>query len=131
MYGFPEDGRVEGVKVGAHHLGATIDPDRPPHAVEEAAVRAVAAYAAERLPDLAAEATHTRVCLYTNAPDEDFIVDHVPGVPDIWLVSGCSGHGFKFTALLGKIVAELATEGTVREPLGARDLARFALARFG
>jgi glycine/D-amino acid oxidase-like deaminating enzyme len=145
MYGIPMDGRVDGVKVGAHHLGAVVDPDRRPSAVEEAAVRRVAAYAAERFPDLAAEATHTQACLYTNTPDEDFIVDRVPGAPDIWLVSGCSGHGFKFTVLLGKIAAELATEGKARGagaaslgeeraaslgPLHARDLARFALARF-
>ncbi len=145
MYGIPMDGRVEGVKVGAHHLGAVVDPDGPPRAVEEAAVRAVAAYAAERFPDLAAEATHAQACLYTNTPDEDFIVDHVPGAPNIWLVSGCSGHGFKFTVLLGKIAAELATDGEVRGagtvspgagraaslgPPHSRDLARFALARF-
>lgn len=133
MYGIPTDGRVEGVKVGAHHLGEVVDPDRPARAVEEAAVRRVAAYAAARFPDLAAEATHAQACLYTNTPDEDFILDRVPGAPDIWLVSGCSGHGFKFTVLLGKVAAELATEGAARAGGGAldgRDLARFALARF-
>ena len=79
--------------------------------------------AAQRFPDLAATATWTQVCLYTNTSGEDFILDHVPGLPNVALVSGCSGHGFKFTPLLGKIGAGLVTG----ERYG-RDLSRFALA---
>ena len=69
--------------------------------------------------------THAQTCLYTNTPDEGFLVDAVPDMPHVWLVSGCSGHGFKFTVLLGKLAAEAATIG-VTPPY----LSRFALGRF-
>ena len=125
-YGFPSDGRIGGAKLGLHRLGETVDPDSADLSVREEFIRDRTLYAAERLPDLAPEVTHAQVCLYTNAPDEDFIVDRAPDLPGVWLVSGCSGHGFKFTSLLGKIVADLATgDGP------SRDLSRFSLSRFG
>ena len=82
-------------------------------------------YARVRMPDLSAEVTHSSVCLYTNTASEDFVFDRVPGAPNVWLVSGCSGHGFKFTVLLGRIAATLATNGEY-----PRDLSRFALTQF-
>lgn len=126
-YGFPIDGRIDGVKIGWHHRGEVVDPDRPPRGPAEGAIRRVVAYAADRFPGLSSEATYAQTCLYTNTPDEDFILDQVPGAP-IWLVSGCSGHGFKFTVLLGKMAAALAV-GSAEAP-ARQDLARFALARF-
>jgi len=124
-YGFPSDGRIEGVKFASHDRGETVDPNAVRRAVDEDYVRQCIAYAALRLPDLRGEATHAQVCLYTNTPDEHFLIDRVPAMPNVWLVSGCSGHGFKFTVLLGKIAADLATGSTY-----PRDLSRFALARF-
>jgi glycine/D-amino acid oxidase-like deaminating enzyme len=65
------------------------------------------------------------VCMYTSTPDEQFIIDQAPGMDRMLLVSGCSGHGFKFTALLGDIAARLVTGRGY-----ARDLGRFSLSRF-
>lgn len=124
-YGFPSDGRIEGVKFASHDRGETVDPNAVRRTVDEDYVRQCAAYASTRLPGLSDAATHAQVCLYTNTPDEDFILDRVPDLPNVWLVSGCSGHGFKFTVLLGKIAADLATGGSY-----PRDLRRFALSRF-
>ena len=53
---------------------------------------------------------YEKVCLYTNTPDEDFIIDYAPGLPNILVVSACSGHGFKFAPLVGEIAARLATD---------------------
>jgi sarcosine oxidase len=125
VYGFPSDGHVEGVKLASHHLGETVDPEgarRPPDTSNAAQM---ADYAAARFDGLTRQVTHAETCLYTNTPDEDFIVDTVPDMPSVWLVSGCSGHGFKFTVLLGQIAAEAGTRG-VTPPY----LSRFALARF-
>jgi monomeric sarcosine oxidase len=124
-YGFPQDGHMPGVKLASHVQGDHVDPDAVDRSVEADYIDQTAAYAARRLPDLSAETTHSQVCLYTNTPNEDFILDHLPDNPNIWLVSGCSGHGFKFTVLLGKIAADLATGGSY-----ARDLSRFRLERF-
>ena len=53
----------------------------------------------------------TEICLYTVAPDEDFVVDFHPGRPDVIVASPCSGHGFKFSCLIGRVLADLAMKG--------------------
>jgi len=125
LYGFPSDGNIEGVKMASHILGEEFDPDRPDRPISEPYLAEIAEYASRRMPDLSGEVTQTLACLYTNTPDEDFIIDHLPESDRIWLISGCSGHGFKFTVLLGKIAADLATTGTYKH-----DLSRFSIRRF-
>jgi glycine/D-amino acid oxidase-like deaminating enzyme len=124
-YGFPADGRIGGVKLASHTRGEVADPDALRRRPDPDYGREAAVYASRRLPDLSQEIAHAQVCLYTNTPDEHFIVDRVPDSPNVWLVSGCSGHGFKFTVLLGKIAADLATGQSYE-----RDLSRFSLQRF-
>jgi sarcosine oxidase len=65
------------------------------------------------------------VCMFTNSPDEHFIVDLHPQYPQVVIASPCSGHGFKFAPAIGDILADLATTGTT-----AHDISRFTLARF-
>jgi glycine/D-amino acid oxidase-like deaminating enzyme len=93
--------------------------------VDEQAVAQLREYAARRLPGLSGDVTHASTCLYTNTPDRDFIVDAVPGRPGVFLISACSGHGFKFTILMGRVGADLAAGRLPRQ-----DLSRFALSRF-
>ncbi|CEK20155.1 N-methyl-L-tryptophan oxidase [Chthonomonas calidirosea] len=134
IYGFPQDGQVEGVKLADHHLGESVDPHSVNRVVDESYQLEMVAYALKRFPDLCDHVTYSQVCLYTNTPNEDFILDSVPNSPAVWLVSGCSGHGFKFTALLGKLVALLATDSAEIEPTLTAELRairrRFALKRF-
>ena len=124
-YGFPQDGQIKGVKLARHAPGPVTNPEEPGRIPDSSANEDAARYAAKRFPGLGATPTHAQVCLYTNTPDEDFIIDNPSGCPDVLLVSGCSGHGFKFTSLLGKIAADWA-RGLGYE----RDLSRFSLARF-
>ena len=49
--------------------------------------------------------------MFTNTPDEHFIVDTLPGSPGVTVVSPCSGHGFKFASVIGEIAADLALDG--------------------
>jgi sarcosine oxidase len=65
------------------------------------------------------------VCLYTNTPDGHFIVDRLPRQPQTVVLSACSGHGFKFSIVLGEIVADL-----LQGQAPAFDLRPFALSRF-
>jgi monomeric sarcosine oxidase len=125
-YGFPSDGRVPGVKLASHVLGASFDPNREDRPLIPEDLDVVKAYAERRFPDLNQNVQMATACLYTMTPDENFIVDTVPGMPNVTLVSGCSGHGFKFTVLLGKIAAMMTTGG--RYPW---DLSPWRLARFG
>ena len=106
-YGFPSDGEQPGVKV-AHHLdGPGADPEVS-RAVEIAREQELIARARRRLPGLSDRVAFAQSCLYTMAPGEDFIIDRVPGAPGIIVASACSGHGFKFTVLTGRIGADLA-----------------------
>ncbi len=124
-YGFPNDGRLAGAKIASHVLGESVDPNAPKRDVDSDYIEAVRDYARKRLPDLSGEVTYQTTCLYTVTPNEDFILDRVPESPNVWLVSGCSGHGFKFTVLLGEIAARLALGETYH-----KDLSRFRIRAF-
>lgn len=126
VYGFPADGDVPGGKVIRHERRQSTDPDHVRRAMDDADWRPLSVYVAQRLPDLQGLPVFEKTCLYTNTPDEDFIVDAVPGVSGAFLCSACSGHGFKFIVLLGQILANMA----LGEAVG-NDLTRFRLARFG
>lgn len=125
-YGFPSHGRIPGVKLAFFYRGATpTDPDRVDREVHEPEREALRVLARRRLPDLTGEVTFEKVCLYTMTPDHDFVVGTMPDEPRIVFVAGLSGHGFKFTVLLGRIAADLALG---RDP--GLDLSRFSPARF-
>ncbi|CAF1262668.1 unnamed protein product [Rotaria sordida] len=126
-YGFPSDGQIEGIKLASDDLGETItDLDAHRRPVDDDYIDQMRQYAEKRFPNLGKNVTHSQTCIYTNTPNADFIIDHVPNQPNIFLVSGCSGHGFKFTILLGKIIAMLAIGDEKYE----RDLSRFQIASF-
>lgn len=123
-YGFPRLGDVPGVKIGIHHRGATVTPESADRELRTEDCHATFEYAARRFPWLSHEVTYRKVCLYTNTPNEDFVVDRVPGAPSIVAVAGLSGHGFKFTPLLGRIAGRLAAGESV-----PYDLSRFRIGR--
>ena len=50
-----------------------------------------------------------RACLFTNTPDEHFVLDTLPGAPQVIVASPCSGHGYKFASVMGEMLADLAT----------------------
>ena len=67
-----------------------------------------------------------KTCLYTNSPDEHFIVDHLPGYDGaVSIACGFSGHGFKFVPVIGRIMADLAIQGETALPAGFLGLQRF------
>ena len=72
------------------------------------------------LPSANGAMTDARTCLYTMTPDEDFIVDRLPGAENIIVASPCSGHGFKFAPVIGEILAGSRLEGAT-----PHDISRF------
>ena len=107
-YGFPSDGEIAGIKIASHNAGIDFNPDHPERPVMSAPLQQVVDHAMKRFPDLSGEVVFSQPCLYTITPDERFILDFAPGSRRVIVCSGCSGHGFKFTVLLGKIAAEMA-----------------------
>ncbi|MDE3164743.1 MAG: FAD-dependent oxidoreductase, partial [Acidobacteriota bacterium] len=70
-----------------------------------------------------------KTCLFTNSPDEHFLLDLHPDSPRVAVAAGFSGHGFKFAPVIGEILADLALEGgCARWDLGLFRLERFARA---
>jgi sarcosine oxidase len=125
FYGFPEFGRP-GLKIGRHrHHHESTDPDyvdREIHSSDEEMLRgAINRY----LPLASGAMSHAAVCLYTNAPDEDFIIDQMPGFPHVILLSPCSGHGYKFCSVVGEIAADLLISGETRLDISFLGLGRF------
>jgi sarcosine oxidase len=125
FYGFPLY-EHPGFKLGGPHFGREpLDPhdsDRTPSPTQVAMIRECLA---RYLPDAAGEPLTLKGCVYSVSPDEDFIIDTVPSVPQAIFASCCSGHGFKFASAIGEILADLSTTGR-----SAFDLQPFSLGRF-
>jgi len=118
FYGMPEFQGL-GVKV-ARHGGPEFDPDTFDRTIGEEYKEIVRTFLRGHLPVLAeAPIDFAETCLYTVAPDEQFQVDFLPGRTDVIVASPCSGHGFKFSCLIGRVLADLATAGKTDDAIGA------------
>ena len=118
-YGFPVY-EVPGFKFGRyHHQNETGTADtllREPDAADEALLRQ---FGERYFPDGSGATMALRACMFTNTPDEHFIIDRDPDHPQVVLASPCSGHGYKFCSVIGEILADLATaNGTTRHEIG-------------
>lgn len=126
FYGFPLY-EHPGFKLGGPHFGREpMDPRDDDRTPSPRQVELIRACLARYLPDAAGEPLTLKGCLYSVTPDEDFIIDSVPGVPQAVFASCCSGHGFKFASAIGEILADLSDSGRSRFDLAPFSLARFA-----
>ena len=98
-------------------------PTQPADARDEAILRAALA---AHLPGGDGPLAEMATCRYTMTADGDFIIDRLPQARQIIVASPCSGHGFKFSPVIGEILADLATTGDTRH-----DISRFSFDRFG
>jgi sarcosine oxidase len=117
FYGFPVHD-FPGFKIGRyHHRDEKADPDamdRNCHPEDEAVLReGIARY----FPEANGPTLALKVCLFTNTPDEHFILDAHPETDRVFIAAGFSGHGFKFCSVVGEIMADLAATGTTRHNL--------------
>ena len=123
IYGFPcVDGAS--LKVANHLDGDAVDPDTVDRATHEGENADVVALAAKLFPDVTPEVVKSAVCLYMMTPDSDFILDRYPGLPNVAIGAGFSGHGFKFAPSVGEVLANLVTDPTYQAQ------GRFQLNRF-
>jgi sarcosine oxidase len=124
-YGFPVYGNP-GYKIGRyHHLDETIDPAEPLRAPDQADEEILRAFVSRYTPAANGPTLALRTCIFTNSPDEHFIIDTLPGDDRVIVASPCSGHGYKFCSVIGEILADLAIEGSTRH-----DISLFRLDRF-
>jgi sarcosine oxidase len=109
FYGFPTYGEA-GPKAAQDCGGLPVDPDRRTFERDEAAFGRVVDFLRSHLPGALGLPIYTKTCLYTLTPDRDFVVDRLPGQPGVVVALG-AGHGFKFASVLGRILAEMSTDG--------------------
>lgn len=126
-YGLPIH-EVPGFKFGRYHHRAETGPAetmrREVDAEDEGLLRR---FAQRYFPAGSGATMALRACLFTNTPDEHFILDHHPEFPQVTLASPCSGHGYKFCSVIGEILADLATgDGATRHEIGFLRLGRAA-----
>ena len=114
-----------GVKIGVHHEGEITTPGRVRREISPEEDERIRVLLRRFLPGADGRLVESRVCLYTNTPDRDFLIDRHPDHPQVILASPCSGHGFKFASAIGEAVAGLAMHGESRF-----DLSPFRLGRF-
>lgn len=126
-YGFPEfnpAGTTPGMKFGRyHHLNEVTDPDAVDwdvHPADEAILRQ---FGEKYFPDGSGRTLSMVVCMFTNTANEHFIIDRLPGAPQVTIASACSGHAYKMCSVIGETVADLSQHGTTQNNI---DLFRLA-----
>jgi sarcosine oxidase len=127
FYGFPSFGDpAEGVKVAFFRGGAACTPETIDRTVHADEVEAMRSFIAPRMPDLPGTFLRAVTCMYTNTPDEHFVIARHPAHEQVVVACGFSGHGFKFVPVVGEIVADLVADGATAHPIGLFDPGRLA-----
>jgi sarcosine oxidase len=124
FYGFPtygEAGPKAAEDVGGRPTtarGRSFEPDR-------VAGARLDGFMAEHLPGSVGPEIYTKTCLYTMTPDRDFVIDRLPDHPSVLVALGAA-HAFKFSSLIGRILAELIVDGVTPS---AAEIERFRIDR--
>lgn len=131
FYGFPmlpvgQFNAPIGFKAGYHVPGQVVDPNQVNREVSKVEEQKLVEAIRRFFPE-AYQSTHVlKTCLYTYTPDENFIIDFLPeSSQNVVFAAGFSGHGFKFSSVVGEILADLALEGQTDLPIGFLSLSRF------
>lgn len=127
IYGLPS-GEYPGLMKVCYHHGNNADPeerDCPTAFSDIKDVHILSRFVRDRLPDLEPEPAVMEHCMYTNTPDKHFILDRHPKYDNIVIGAGFSGHGFKLSPVVGKILYELSMKLTP-----SYDLTPFRISRF-
>jgi len=128
FYAIPaHDGPQGGVKVAFFRAdGRPADPETIDRTVHDDEVEFIRSYLARYVPALDGELLYARICMYTNTPDEHFVISTYPKYPQVAIAAGFSGHGFKFCGVVGEILADLVTQGETSHPIGLFSPVRLA-----
>jgi sarcosine oxidase len=123
FYGFPEFGEDGAVKVTQDAGGKPVDPDTRGFEEDPDITQRVTAFLQRYLPGALGPLHRVKTCLYTLTPDRDFVIDSLPGHPNVSVAIG-AGHAFKFASAIGRILSDIALDGGT-----ASDISGFSLCR--
>jgi len=128
LYGIPADPLCQAeplAKVAVHGSEHVTAPDAVDRLISSEDLAAVKQGLDELAPGLQGTIRDASVCLYTLSPDEHFVVDRLPHAPEVAVVAGLSGHGFKLSPALGRALADLSLDGCSDLPIDFLGLHRF------
>jgi len=129
IYGFPAiDGPQGGVKVAFFRKGVECTPETIDRTVHDREIDEMRAETVKLVPALNGPCVHTATCMYSNTPDQHFVIARHPDCSRVTVACGFSGHGFKFVPVVGEILADLATEGSTDHPIALFDPRRLVTA---
>jgi sarcosine oxidase len=118
FYGFPAQDDDRGVKAAFFRAGGvSTSPETIDREVREEEIGFLRGYLADHIPELAGRCLDARACMYTNTPDEHFVISVYPENPRVVIACGFSGHGYKFCSVVGEILADLSIEGSTPHPI--------------
>lgn len=123
FYGFPDYG--PGLKVADDGLGAEYAPSEVDRTLDLDKRDELREWLETIMPDSCFSYVEGSTCMYTVTPDRDFLIGAHPRNANVLVGAGFSGHGFKFSTLVGKMLADLAADGATDYPIE-----RFRLDRF-
>jgi sarcosine oxidase len=132
LYGFPQLGSLDaadpgGFKMAHHHPGTGATADTVRRMVEPGEDAVLRQVFERYFPHQYAGTLQMKTCMYTNTPDQHFLLGKLPGYgADILLAAGFSGHGFKFVPAVGRIMCDLVTKGKTDIPIGFLQPSRFS-----
>ncbi len=126
FYGFPAvDGIEQGIKLAMHSGGERCTPETIERHVSDDDVAELRAKLKRFIPPLNGPLIKAVTCMYTLTPDEHFVLSLHPDHPQVAIAAGFSGHGFKFTSVIGEILADLAINRATRHGIDLFDPRRF------
>jgi len=125
FYGFPIYGEVA-TKLGEHMGGPEVTAETRTFEPDPQRQRRYRQFADRHIPGFAGPELYTKTCLYTIPPDQNFVLSTLPADPRVVVAVG-AGHAYKFAALIGIILADLACAGVSSHPIEAFSLARPAI----
>ena len=125
FYGFPSlDGKT--IKIASEQYANVTTPERVDREItEEEKNTMYENYVLSRLPGITNACDQAASCLYTTTPDFNFVIDFYPGQPQVIIASPCSGHGFKHSAAVGEVLAELVLGGKSKIDISSFGIDRF------
>jgi sarcosine oxidase len=125
FYGFPSlDGKT--IKIASEQYVNVTTPEQVERGITEEEKNAMYEnFVLGRLPGIANACDEAASCLYTTTPDSNFVIDFYPGHPQVIIASPCSGHGFKHSAAIGEVLAELVIGGKSKIDISSFGIDRF------
>ena len=124
FYGFPTYGEP-GPKSAEDVGGDQVTPATRTYQRNELGFARLTDFLARHLPEQLGPEILTKTCLYTLTPDRDFVIDRLPDHPGVLVALGAA-HAYKFASVLGRILAELAVDGSTPS---AGEIERFRIDR--